>query len=80
MYRANNNAIISNVYYDLSGYGAINETATYAKTIATPIKFSDAKLWFDNNVKSKNQNKGANFSSHMVRIKIIKSIGDWSII
>ena len=53
------NAIISNVYYDLSGYGSMNVTTKDAKVIDKSIKFSDVKAWFDNNVKSKSQEKGA---------------------
>ena len=57
---SNKNEIISKVYYDLSGYGSMNETTKDAKEIDKTITFKDVKEWFANNVKSKNVPKGTN--------------------
>ena len=57
---SNKNEIISKVYYDLSGYGSMNETTKDAKDIDKTITCKDVKEWFANNVKSKNAPKGTN--------------------
>lgn len=54
------NDIISKVYYDLSGYGSIEQTTKDAKKIDNSIKYIDVKEWFDKNVKVKTQKKGTN--------------------
>ena len=55
-----NSAIISKVYYDLSGHGSMHETAKDAKDIDKSIECSVVKAWLDNRIKIKSAVKGTN--------------------
>ncbi|MFM7988342.1 MAG: hypothetical protein ACKPKO_54425 [Candidatus Fonsibacter sp.] len=55
---SNKNEITSKVYYDLSGYGSMNETTKDAKEIDKTITFKDVKEWFANNVKKQECTEG----------------------
>ena len=55
-----NSAIISKVYYDLSGHGSMHETTKDAKDIDKSIECSVVKAWLDNRIKIKSAVKGTN--------------------
>ena len=63
----NKNDIISKIYYDPSGYGSIQNSWKDAHEKDPSIKQSDVKEWFENNVKTKSNVKGQNYSlQHML--------------
>ena len=53
LYMAAKNAVISKIYYNLSGYGSMNETTKDAKAIVKSIKVSDVQEWSDNHIKAR---------------------------
>ena len=52
------NKIISDIYYDRSGYGSIKTTFEDAKKKDKTIKIEDVKRWFDDNIEKKGKMRG----------------------
>ena len=56
----NKDDIISNIYYDRSGYGSVQTTYQDAKKKDKTITVNDVKKWFEKNVSRKKQLSGYN--------------------